>query len=473
MVDWFYMKRSLKAQKCAYILICESLQNFLHDDPAMNYIESLNRFTKFFDRFQMLGKFRSAKFENQNLLKATMKSTTQISDTFLKYISFCSGRTAVQDVLDEEEAELREMMGLNFRENINRPSLIESWSKSLGISPNDDPSNIIHNDIFHPKIIEYLDLFIPSKLVQYVYTDLVSLGTKVGPRPYRLRTLLLPSRCYMTFDRIGRVVEQLINQVKSENENDLMEKAHYNPSDLHQKIFISLCFRNSTFEGQFHISLLQILRKCPSIISLSFICDTPSPDVTLGRIVGDIPPTIRNVTFESALSSEALQILCVLLRTQNKAWNYTNDDITILNRGLMGLAIKRQNFTKEDLNYLLEMLDPSLCYKDFSSRSMSFDDPLDKTSISLLEAPEASPVSESLSSHKLSSKETEFVKLAPEVPISDIYGLRYLDLSYCKLADSNCADILRAAISIHSPILGILHRRLIPSISYYYYYYYY
>ena len=31
----------------------------------------------------------------------TIKNTQQLSDTFLKYVSFCSGRTAVQDVLND------------------------------------------------------------------------------------------------------------------------------------------------------------------------------------------------------------------------------------------------------------------------------------------------------------------------------------------------------------------------------------
>ena len=107
----------------------------------------------------------------------------------------------------------------------------------------------------------------------------------------------------------------------------------------------------------------------------------------MGHIIGQIPPSVRHVIFDSALSSEAFQILCVFLRTQNEAWK--NENNANPDHGLMGLAIKRQHFTKEDLDYLLEMLDPSLCNKEIGaanantggggggSRAMSFDDSVD------------------------------------------------------------------------------------------------
>lgn len=37
----------------------------------------------------------------------------------------------------------------------------------------------------------------------------------------------------------------------------------------------------------------------------------------------------------------------------------------------------------------------------------------------------------------------------------NLYGLKYLDLSLCRLSDSSCSEILKAAISIHSPIQGL------------------
>ena len=81
------MKRSLNAQRCAYSLLCESFRSFFHQDPCFDYVDSLQRFTKFFDRWQMLRKFRSDKPEggmNSLTLNGALHHPTQVTSMFLK-----------------------------------------------------------------------------------------------------------------------------------------------------------------------------------------------------------------------------------------------------------------------------------------------------------------------------------------------------------------------------------------------------
>jgi hypothetical protein len=181
-----------------------------------------------------------------------------------------------------------------------------------------------------------------------------------------------------------------------------------------------------------------MLRQWPEINSLSFKCGTPSPDITLGRIVGDIPPSISHVVFDSALSSNALQTLCIMLRTRNEAWVHSHRDS---NDGLIGLAIKRHKFSREDLQYLLEMLDLTAIDR-FSGRP-SFDET----------HPDQFCVSESHQvAHTESLRQHKDKHSSIESDIIEKSGLKYLDLSYCDLSDKDCADILRAATSASSSI---------------------
>lgn len=182
--------------------------------------------------------------------------------------------------------------------------------------------------------------------------------------------------------------------------------------------------------------MLQLLRQCPHINSLSFTCKEPSQDTTLGRIVGDIPPSISHVVFDGALSSDALQTLCVMLHSKNEAWVHSHIDS---NDGLIGLAIKQHKFSKEDLRCLLEMLDPTgfdteLVGTPTDERNRSSDAWKDRAE---------SPV-----------PVTGQAFLKEDLNIEKC-GLKYLDLSYCKLSDISCARILRAATTINSSIEGL------------------
>jgi hypothetical protein len=181
---------------------------------------------------------------------------------------------------------------------------------------------------------------------------------------------------------------------------------------------------------------LQLLRQCPHVNSLSFTCKEPSQDTTLGRIVGDIPPSISHVVFDGALSSDALQTLCVMLHSKNEAWIHSHTDS---NDGLIGLAIKRHKFSKEDLRCLLEMLDP-----------IGFN--TDLVGLPIDERNKASEASKDRADSSLPVAGQAFLKEDLNV---EKCGLKYLDLSHCKLSDVSCARILRAATADNSSIEGL------------------
>lgn len=134
---------------------------------------------------------------------------------------------------------------------------------------------------------------------------------------------------------------------------------------------------------------LSLLRKFPQITSLSFVYEpihTPN-DSTLGHLVGELPTSIKFLTFDAALCSEALQLLCVILierfRVHNPSesssyWQDTEAETgknstlptthgampgssASADIGLQGLAIRWHNFAQNeasDVNYILELLDP-------------------------------------------------------------------------------------------------------------------
>lgn len=101
------------------------------------------------------------------------------------------------------------------------------------------------------------------------------------PIPFSLNALLLPMRVYVSFTRVGRVIERIVEQ----------------GGDLQP---FSLVFRDSLFEGDSHASLLSTLRRCGRIVTLSF-ANYKSVDIErdsrMGWLVGNLPPSIRFVRY--------------------------------------------------------------------------------------------------------------------------------------------------------------------------------
>jgi hypothetical protein len=122
------------------------------------------------------------------------------------------------------------------------------------------------------------------------------------PIPPDVNALLLPPRSYVSFIRMSRMLERLF---ESEDSSKLW----------------SLTFRDCDFAGDFHITLLTMLRTCPQVWSLNFENkEKVETDALLGQVVGEIPSSVRFLSFKRTLCKESIQTLCMLIRKQNAAY---------------------------------------------------------------------------------------------------------------------------------------------------------
>jgi hypothetical protein len=139
----------------------------------------------------------------------------------------------------------------------------------------------------------------------------------VLPSPHAVSAVILPSRTYQSFARVGRVIEKM---VQTQQQHPFNQDCSIS-STQSAMIQWSLVFRDSDYMGDFHTSLLSTLRRCPQISSLSFTSSKAvEEDALLGHLVGQLPPSIRFLSFKSTLSRESVQALCILLRQQNAAF---------------------------------------------------------------------------------------------------------------------------------------------------------
>ncbi len=334
-----------------------------------------------------------------------------ITDNFLKFLPFCSVRPDPAPKAQEEN---------HFDSMVN--------SHSSHTPPPD------HLHPHYPEkppiaVTNLLDLFYPSQLHQLMLIDLLSLGLTeqsnvmqveassdscrssideggplplpysivnvdfgqpddgytifpeelrtICPLPYEVNAILLPSRPYTSFARMGRMIEKMLQYGG-------------------QKLW-SLTFSKSVFAGDFHVSLQNTLRKCPQIFSLSFESSKiVEEESLLGHCVGDVPPNIKFLSFKRTLSSLSIQALCILLKTKNAAFTSANCDISYsakmksrymesnnssnngfknlssgseypsgklqkarLARGLLGLALTNFVFKQVEIEHIIKLLDAS------------------------------------------------------------------------------------------------------------------
>lgn len=371
-----------------------------------------------------------------------------------------------------------------------RPIRKKQVSSSMLAVEGSDPLVALYDDL-SSRVIELLDFIFPSKLFQLYLCDLVSCGNNnvtgvedfVTPTAHQFRALLLPPREYLSFHREGRIIERIFDDIKTKgyqsekptfdytanvlsfgqsingagsigNANVKMSSGAPTPAN----VLWAVSFRDSKFEGEFFATFANTLHKCPSISTLNFVMQTPTLDSRLGYLAGDVPPTVHFLTFENALSSDSLQIMCVLLRTQNAAWHKGNADKSSKNyyrqrrdssatsdRGLFGLAIRLHSLSDEDVKHITELLDPSgesnlvgavdlYIYKSPAQKNKLpptatatlLDDQGDKTNFGEAAAAQASNTADD----------------AP-VPVNTS-GLKYLDLSDNRLSDAQCGEVLKA-----------------------------
>ena len=154
-----------------------------------------------------------------------------LTERFLTFINFCSGRGA-QRVVDEEEIERVELIAEEKQHQVN---MIQRDDATFNLSNYDYSLEDLDDRLNFPpcKVSECLDLFFPSKLQQYVVCDLFCIGKSNSvschstnapqtpqrsqhgtihnskhipfkiPEPKQFRSLVLPSRPYFSFAREG------------------------------------------------------------------------------------------------------------------------------------------------------------------------------------------------------------------------------------------------------------------------------
>jgi hypothetical protein len=497
--------------------------------------------------------------------------TGYLTDRFLSFLSFCSGRSQAQQVmLDEEYDEYYSKHTQQYSQDSNNSTTTYSPVTRMIMSREEDPhtssstggggsgatpapssshesskstDEVLESDdvVNHPpvKVQELLDLFFPSKLYQMYLTDMISLGqvlpmavassaeptmiTSVRqhsdiclgtpprvvvydrnfsqrykvPEPKSYRALLLPSRTYYTFRREGRIIQRIFDDLAATNphsntatqDNTVTSststsssssscdtsnlRTHIRQEAAYMGGYVdsantlwTLCFRESTFRGEFMISLLSTLRRCPQIASLNFVSKKPEQDSELGYFAGSLPGSIRFISFESCLSSQALEVMCVMLKTQNPAFTiYSNDrdgyvnDTESLNtsghgghddnppQGLLGLAIKNTTLTNADIKSIGELLDPLEEYLHLLAGKMSGGGiGNDREGKSLSGGSHLK--SDDGTKHSSSSSSTHLLPSPPR-----LNGLRYLDLSDNRLSDEQVSTIIYACIG--GPLEGL------------------
>jgi hypothetical protein len=428
--------------------------------------------------------------------------TGHITEKFFAFISFCSGRTTAMNIMREEETERREMLAASAMSMSDRhledsrkasPDMggMEKMKSEVNRRPSHhhNPESDLDDSLNTPpaKVVELLDLFFPSKLYQMYLMDMFSIGEPLEeqgldhgeatssttvhahefshrfsiPEPRNFRALVLPSRLYLSFGREGKVIQRIISDVahvenhmsSDPNRSRQAEEASYMGGyvDMSNTMW-TLCFRDSTFQGEFMMTLLSTLRRCPQIFSLNFVCRKPELDSELGYFVGSVPSTIRYISMDNALSSAAIEVMCLMIRKNNPAFTLGQTevagDVSVsdteesgregIGIGLQGLAIKNTYMTSVDITHLQQMLDPSEEYLSVMSGKFADSGPTNR---------------ESGGERIMGSKSVDSGTPIPGSVMYRVYGLKYLDLSENKLSDEYCSNIICACVG--GPLEGL------------------
>lgn len=392
-----------------------------------------------------------------------------------------SGRDSLGSNISKVMGSLYDLPSTDNADSKDRESLASGFD---GIEYSSYVENVMPydgKDMLPLAVQELLETFYPSKLQHHIITGLMALGSDVIsekhidskthiiyetcyaiPKYKPIMAILFPSRPYLSFKRVGRIIEKTIQEhivaaKRQEQERDAavevnesdqgatarpdvstleaLKNAQLNFSPVDESTAgngeWALTFRNSAFEGEFHISFLSTLRKCPQITTLNFVSAEVYQDTTLGWLAGHVPNSVQYMAFQHALSSDAIDSLCILLK-QNNASFKRNQTLGNVNsgpayihpkdrKGLRGLSITHTPLNLKDIEVLINLITRN--NNGNNTRGGGNTGDVDCKSTDNYEIP-------------LFFRQ----KLLPNPP-----GLMYLDLSCNRLSDQTCAEVLLAA----------------------------
>ena len=240
------------------------------------------------------------------------------------------------------------------------------------------------------------------------------------------------------------MLKKILDDVAKVEKNDssIEASAIGGYADINKTLW-ALVFRDSVFHGEFIMTLVNALRSLPQISSVSFVCTTPQEDSELGYFGGNVPPTVRFLSFQNALSPAAIDALCTYLRAQNVSFARSGHGSSAstttpgiessvcksLNQGLVGLSITHSTLATEDVRNICDLL------KGGSQESLT----------SEIEIPQLESQTEGASGN-------DSIVVGRGVT-RRLYGLLYLDLSHNNLSDEECSNVLFA--SMNCPLEGL------------------
>ena len=299
LAEWFYMKRSLKVQDAAQIMISDILKEYVEGSLSADRTMHEAVFVQLLDLWIALG-------QSKVISPAQQRQNPFSNDAFYNYITSCYGQTAEQRLLLEKQADLQGILSLGEsspslrNSSLSTSSVITKCSNSSTHSAS-ERSREVSDIIIPPKVQEFMDIFYPSKLHQQCIIDTIDLGLGVfglqpalpttSPShsgistdfafgwPREKRVILLPSRFYVTFQRIGKIVERILDEANRPaliapktlgrafpGHHGVDAKAEFEPvSTNHTEPDAqtncttsyntwSLCMRNSSFDSRYFIN---------------------------------------------------------------------------------------------------------------------------------------------------------------------------------------------------------------------------
>ena len=269
------------------------------------------------------------------------------------------------------------------------------------------------------RVNDLLRLYFPSALIRDEVIPLCGFQPNAS---FNFRALPMPSGRYFSLRREGQLISK---------ECELL----HNPGPVHYV----LCFRNSSFAGEFTESLLQALYLCPIIQGLSFSNDplakmnayAHESSELLPLLVRAIPSSVTHLTFDNILSSNAVLLLANVL----KGVDEDGDEETVTSKSGRG-----------SLHALAIINNPNINQTVFYSLFESIDNPL-----SPLQCLHSLDLSGNLLGDSCSARVLR-IALSP----STSTAIRRLDLSRNDIREGRAMTRVLEECTLHDPKLEVL-----------------